>query len=125
MIQDVLSHGDKRSWMSVLSFQSLLSRLEFLVLVLQDVCPCLWHGAGVLLIPYWEHWWAWGSCSQVMGWGPGSRNTCGTGDHFQQIRARRAQNLGRGACKAALTLGFANDFPCGSSHVSQGMVASK
>lgn len=66
MIQDVLSHGDKRSWMSVLSFQSLLSRLEFLVLVLQDVCPCLWHGAGVLLIPYREHWWAWGSCSQVM-----------------------------------------------------------
>lgn len=73
MIQDMVSYGDKCSyWMSMLSFQALLSSLEFLVLAQSWVgsagCVLAFgHGAGVLLIPYWEHWWARGSCTQVVG----------------------------------------------------------
>lgn len=118
----------------MLSFQSLLSSLEFLVVAQSWVGPagCVSLPLGLVLVCCWcltggtgahgtavPRWW---DCAQ-QGWGLTAEIPVASSSSNSGLRG--AQNLGRCACRPALSLGFVNNSPCGSSHVSQGMVAFK
>lgn len=63
----------------------------------------LGHGAGVLLIPYWEHWWApvpSGGTVPSRAEIPGAQVII-----FQQIRAEEGSGSGQVCLQASLVLG--------------------